>query len=272
MDKSLSIGVFDSGLGGLTVLSELVKSLPSEKFIYLGDTARVPYGSRSKKIIQKYSLEDVDFLLKYKVKLVVIACNTASAYAEDLIKKHYPSLPVLGVIQPGVKALCALENCSKVGILGTRSTIKSQAYEKLILNKKQKIEIYSQACPLFVPLVEEGLLEGQITELVIKKYLTKLIEKKVDTFVLGCTHYPLLKPCIQKVYPHLRLIDSSQETAIAVKALLLKKKLLSNFRREENKGKVFLYFTDMSQSQRNEKEIQKFLRGVFYHSLEEVQS
>lgn len=224
MNGNRPIGVFDSGLGGLTVLAELVRALPDEKFIYFGDTARVPYGAKSPRIIQRYSTEVADHLLQYDIKLLVIACNTATAHAEAMLRERLASrespVPVLGVIEPGVAALIKRSRNQRLGVLGTRSTIKSGEYAKRILQRLPEAQIFSKACPLFVPLVEEGWQDKRATRLVIQEYLSEMQREEVDTVVLGCTHYPLLKAAIQSEFPDLELVDSSRETALAVEELL----------------------------------------------------
>ena len=241
--NNLAIGVFDSGVGGLTVLSALSKNLPNENFIYLGDTARVPYGGRSAHIIKKYSLEVVQYLVKKKIKLLVIACNTSTAYAEELIIKEHPTLFVQGVIQPGVEALIKKATSNKVGVAGTNSTIKSEDYKKRILKINNNLEVFDKPCPLLVPLVEEAWLDNEVTNLVIKYYFEDFIKNNVSCVVLGCTHYPLLKPSISKIYPNLQLVDSSEETAFSVKNVLIKNNMLNE---NITKRKIELLFTDMS--------------------------
>jgi glutamate racemase len=212
--NDLPIGVFDSGIGGLTVLKELIKRFPRESFIYLGDTARVPYGTRDKETIKRFSIELVDFLLKQKVKALVVACNTMSSVALSEIKNR-STVPVIDVISPTVK-LAAKNARDKIGIIGTRATINSRAYEKAFQELGVKIE--ARECPLFVPLIEEGVIDSKATEIIAKTYLDGL---KVDYLVLGCTHYPLLSKVIQKVIgKKVRLIDSAHPTADALRNLL----------------------------------------------------
>ncbi|MCX8069233.1 MAG: glutamate racemase [Thermodesulfovibrionales bacterium] len=222
------IGIFDSGVGGLTVLKEVIRILPNENIVYLGDTARVPYGTRSEDTIIKYSYECADFLLRFEIKILIIACNTASAISLDKIKDNY-SIPIVGVIEPGARASVSITKSNKVGVIGTEATIRSNAYKKAINLLNPNIEVYSQACPLFVPLVEEGWNETDVAEMTAKKYLHPLQAKGIDTLVLGCTHYPLLKKVIQKIMgSHVTLVDSAIETAKAVKTILEENSLLSN--------------------------------------------
>ncbi len=264
--STLPIGVFDSGIGGLTVLSEMVKALPQESFVYLGDTARVPYGNRSAHIVQKYSFEDIEFLLEKKVKMIVIACNTATAHAEKAIRIQYNHLPIVGMIQPGVDSLLKQTNSKRVGVVATNSTIYSGEYEKRILEKKKGMEVFSQACPLLVPLIEEGWIEKEATRLTIQEYFSKLTNKKVSTIILGCTHYPLLKLPIQMEFPNLHLIDSSEETAKIVKKVLVTEGLIQkNDEIKNTQSSIRLYFTDFAKDQTGiplEKKINSFLTNI----------
>jgi glutamate racemase len=214
------IGVFDSGLGGLTVVKELIRLLPNEKIVYFGDTARVPYGTKSAETIIRYAREIVRVLLKHKVKMVVVACNTASSLALDVLKKEF-DLPVLGVIEPGVRKAIDVTRNKKVGIIATSSTVKSGKYAKKIVQLNKNIVVTSQACPLFVPLVEEGWFDHAVTYQVARQYLADMKKKKVDTLILGCTHYPLLKGVLHHVMgDSVQLVDSAREVALQVKELL----------------------------------------------------
>jgi glutamate racemase len=228
-----AIGIFDSGIGGLTVLKEIIAKLPEENTIYLGDTARVPYGIRSPETVTRYSFENTRFLLSQEIKMLVVACNTASAVSLDAVKKEFP-LPIIGVLEPGARAAVAATKTRKVGVIGTEATINSGAYEKAIKKLCADIEVFSLPCPLFVPLVEEGWTENEVTELVAKKYLAALKDRRIDTLVLGCTHYPLLKVVITKVMGSgITLIDSATETAREVADVLGKLKW-----KKEAQGKV----------------------------------
>lgn len=221
------IGVFDSGIGGLTVVREILRVLPTEDIVYLGDTARVPYGIRSPETVMRYALECTRFLLAKGIKLLVIACNTVSAVALDEIMKEARPVPVIGVIGPGARAASRATKNSKIGVIGTEAAIKSGAYQRAIGatgatgSFKGHVEVITRACPLFVPLVEEGWLEGPVPELVASSYLSEIKAEGIDTLVLGCTHYPLLKPVIAKTMgAGVALIDSATETAEAVRAEL----------------------------------------------------
>ncbi len=221
-----AIGVFDSGLGGLTVVKELIHLLPNERIVYFGDTARVPYGTKSGETIIRYSREIVRALVKHKVKMVVVACNTASSLALDVLKKEF-DLPLLGVIEPGARKACEVTRNKKVGIIATSSTVKSGKYVQKIMQLNKNITVMSQACPLFVPLVEEGWFDHAVTYQVARQYLRDMKKNKIDTLILGCTHYPLIKGVLHNVMgPHVQLVDSAREVALQVKELLTKKRLL----------------------------------------------
>src|SRR4030042_1313312 len=218
--KDRPIGVFDSGIGGLTVLKEIIKELPNEGTIYLGDTARVPYGIRSQETIIRYSFENTKFLFSRDIKLLVIACNTASSISLDAIKNRI-SIPVIGGMEPGAKAAVKATRNKKVGVIGTEATVRSNSYTKAIKAIDGSIEVFGLSCPLFVPLVEEGWTEGNIVTLIAQQYLKEIKDKGIDTVVLGCTHYPLLKKVIAGVMGKgIRLIDSAVETSHEIKTML----------------------------------------------------
>lgn len=225
--KTNPIGIFDSGIGGLTVMREITRLLPGENTVYLGDTARVPYGSKSKETVERYSFEVASFLLKSDIKMLVAACNTASAYAVASLKKTL-NIPVIGVIEPGSRAAVAATRNNRVGVIGTEGTIRSGAYSSAIKLINPKVETFVKACPLFVPLVEEGWADDEVTRLVAERYLGELKESGIDTLVLGCTHYPLLKKTISAVMgSEVALIDSAAATAEEVRRVLAEKDLLS---------------------------------------------
>lgn len=220
------IGVFDSGVGGLTVASQVIKQLENEEIVYFGDTARVPYGNKSKETITKFSRQDVRFLISKGVKAVIVACNTASANSLDDLKDNF-DIPVFGVVVPGATEAVRVTKNQKVGIIATMGTVRSDAYKKAIYGVDSQVQVYSKACPLFVPLAEEGWANEEITRLTAEKYLKELVEIGVDTVVMGCTHYPLLKPCLQSVVGEsVRLVDPAYETAKAVKKYLSQNNLL----------------------------------------------
>jgi glutamate racemase len=235
-----SIGVFDSGVGGLTVVKELIRQLPGEDIIYFGDTARVPYGIKSKETVIRFSIENILFLLKQDVKLICVACNTASSLALPVIKHHF-KVPIVGVISPGVReAVYATQN-KKVGVIGTRGTVKSRAYELEIKQLDPSIAVTAVACPLFVPFCEEGWTQGAVVKEVAGQYLAPLIKARVDTVILGCTHYPLLKPVIREVLgDSVVLIDSAKQVAVEVKKILASEGQLSKAKR----GRQSFYVSD----------------------------
>ncbi len=210
------VGVFDSGLGGLTVVHELMRQLPHESLIYFGDTARVPWGNKSPDTVRRYSREILAFLLGRDVKMVVVACNTASAHALEELQRLAP-VPALGVVGPGARAAVRATRSKRVGVIGTAGTMKSGAYERAIHAEDAAVTVVQRPCPLFVPLVEEGWLDRPATRLVAHEYLDPLKAEGIDTLVLGCTHYPLLKPLLGEVMGQgITLIDSAEETAAAV--------------------------------------------------------
>lgn len=214
------IGVFDSGIGGLTVVHALLERLPNENIVYFGDTARVPYGSKSPQVVREYTLDDTDFLLSKDVKMIVVACNTVSAVALDVVQKR-AHLPVTGVIIPGAEAALNTTTSKRIGVIGTVGTINSNAYKNELKRLNNHSQVFSKACPLFVPLVEEGWLESKATELIAHDYLFTLTTEKIDTLILGCTHYPLLKKTIAKVTKGtVALIDSGEATALTVEKIL----------------------------------------------------
>jgi len=243
MKSRRPIGVFDSGLGGLTVVKELVRLLPKENLIYVGDTARVPYGTKSPETIQTYTRQITKFLLKKNVKAIVVACNSASSVALDGLKSS--PVPVIGVIHPGARAAVQRSDLLRVGVIGTQATIRSRSYERALMRYSSKVRVWTRACPLFVPLVEEGRTDGLITRQVVREYLVPLKRHNIDTLVLGCTHYPLLKNAIRAVMGKgIQLIDSAQETAQEVKMMLGQKNWLNSSSR---KGRILFYTTDNAQ-------------------------
>lgn len=214
------IGVFDSGIGGLTVVAALQRLLPSENIFYLGDTARVPYGGKSRRTVERYSIEIGGLLLAERAKVIVVACNTASALAVPRMKEIF-NVPVQGVVAPGAEAAVKSTRTGKVGVVGTRATISSGAYEHAIQSINPGIEVLSVACPLLVPLIEEGMFDDEVTRTMLRRYLGPMLEAGIDTLVLGCTHYPLLKKAIgEEAGPGVTLVDSAENCALAVKRLL----------------------------------------------------
>jgi glutamate racemase len=233
VEQHKPIGVFDSGIGGLTVTAELFRQLPQEKIIYFGDTGRYPYGVRSQPVIQRFSRQAVQFLLAKEAKLIVVACNTATALALEVLQKEF-SVPIIGVVEPGSRAAALVSKNRRVGVIGTLGTIRSGSYERTIKRMAPDVEVISLPCPLFVPLAEEGFTDKPATHLIAEEYLTPLKKQGIDTLVLGCTHYPLLKKAIGKVMgPDVRLVDSAEETAREVKQELARLNLLRSDGRPE---------------------------------------
>jgi glutamate racemase len=213
VNNSRPIGIFDSGVGGLTVFSEIRKKFPSEDLIYFGDTARVPYGPKSKNTVIEYSIQNARFLLSFQVKMIIVACNTSSAVAIKPLQELFP-VPVIGVLQPGAELAAATTKNNRIGIIGTEGTINSGAYPLAIEKINKAIKSYSVACPLFVPLVEEGWQDHHVTKEIVSEYLAELLDKSIDTLVLACTHYPILKAVIKQVAGEdINLIDSAETLA-----------------------------------------------------------
>jgi glutamate racemase len=240
-DPARPIGVFDSGIGGLTVLRAIHELLPAEDTIYLGDTARSPYGTKSPEAVTRYSFENVDFLLARGIKILVVACNTSSAVALSALRDQVP-VPVLGVIEGGVKAALRATSNRKIGVIGTEATIHSGAYTRALKAIRPEVEVYSRACGLFVPLAEEGWVDNRVAELVVESYLKSLKESGIDTLILGCTHYPLLKKTIGAYMGKgVVLVDSAGETAREAKRLLADLSLC----RRRRKGEASFFVTDV---------------------------
>lgn len=238
------IGVFDSGIGGLTVAAALQNLLPSENIFYLGDTARVPYGGKSRRTVERYSIEIGGLLLAERAKIIVVACNTASALAVPRMKEMF-KVPVQGVVAPGAAAAVASTKNKIVGVIGTRATISSGAYEHAIHSLDAEIQVISVACPLLVPLIEEGMFDDKVTDLMLARYLAPLLSAGIDTLVLGCTHYPLLREAIARTAgPGVTLVDSAENCALAVKALLEKNTLNAP---PERLGKLDVALTDATE-------------------------
>jgi glutamate racemase len=241
MGRDDAIGIFDSGVGGLTVLHALLDVLPGEHLVYLGDTGRHPYGTKSAETVTRYSIENVEFLAARGLKLLVVACNTASSVALDALGERFP-FPIVGVIEPGARAAVARTQSGRIGVIGTEGTIASGAYPRALRALRPALEIYTRACPLLVPLAEEGWLDGPIPRGVVETYLGSLQRSGIDTLVLGCTHYPLLKPVITEVIgPQVTVVDSAEETARAVAGLLAERDLA----RGRGNGSTSFFVTDV---------------------------
>lgn len=236
------IGVFDSGIGGLTVVRALMKRLPYENIVYFGDTARVPYGPKSPQVVREYTAQDTAFLVRHSVKMVVVACNTVSSVALDVVQKH-AKVPVVGVIVPGARAAVKETKNKRIGVIGTMGTIASNAYANAIRQFDASVEVIGQPCPLFVPLAEEGWIEHQATKLIAKEYLFPLKLQKIDTLVLGCTHYPLLKHVIQQMLDdRTLLIDSGEAAAAEVEEVVDEHNLRNS---STQKGNVQFFVSDI---------------------------
>lgn len=230
IEKEAPIGVFDSGVGGLTVVREIMRQIPNEKIVYFGDTARVPYGSKSKEVVTRYARQIVRFLHTQQVKAIVVACNTASAMALDDLEQEI-QIPIIGVVKPGAKVAAEVTKNGKIGVIGTDATIGSQVYSNYIHQINDKVQVTGKACPLFCPLVEEGLLRDPVTDEIAMRYLSELIDIDIDTLILGCTHYPLIRSTIGKIMGEkVTLVNPAYETARELKELLDRKALLNQNR------------------------------------------
>lgn len=243
MSKNSPIGIFDSGLGGLTVVKQIVKLLPHEDIIYLGDTARVPYGPRSPETIKKFSEENTQFLISKKVKCIVIACNTSSAVASDYLKRKFKKIPIFEVINPAAREASGMGN--KIGVIGTRATIASKAYERNINKYSKSAKVISLACPLFVPFIEEGEIKSAGLKEIAREYLSKLRINKIDTLVMGCTHYPIIEKLIAgEVDNHVKIVDPGKSVAKEVFDFLSKNKTVNEQRAF---GKKNFFVTDLTE-------------------------
>ncbi len=235
------IGIFDSGIGGLTVYRALKKLLPKEKFVYLGDTARLPYGTKSPRTIIRFSLENAEFLMKFDIKALVVACNTSSSVALDELKRRYSQLVIIGVIEPSARMALKLSPRKKIGVIGTEATIRSGKYQKFL--RERGAEVLSKPCPLFVPLVEEGWIDHPVTMMVAEEYLREF-RNRVDTLILGCTHYPVIKKAISRAVGEDKiLVESGQAVGLELKEILASRGLLSR----QTQGEDLFFVTDYLQ-------------------------
>jgi len=235
-EQQKSIGVFDSGIGGLTVVRALMQRLPKENITYFGDTARVPYGSKSAEVVREYAFEDTRFLLQLGVKIIVVACNTVSAVAIDDLKSHF-SLPIVGMINPGAEEAVKASRSGRIGVIGTLATIASESYTRALKAEDPRVTVFSRACPLFVPLAEEGWSDHPVSQMVANEYLSDLHKHQIDTLILGCTHYPILRSVIQRaVGTGVTLIDSGEAAAAEVEILLRQHDLLNPVSEQPNHG------------------------------------
>lgn len=240
--KDSPVGIFDSGVGGLLVLKEITRLMPYENIIYFGDTARLPYGSKSPSTIIRFSIENIVFLNSFHVKAVVVACNTATAIALEFLR-NFIKIPIIGVVEPGAEAAVRATHSKQIGVIGTNTTVKMQAYTKALKELDSTINVQEIATPLLVHLVEENWIDREITKTILKEYLTPFAEKTIDTLVLGCTHYPFLSKAIQEVLPNVVLVDSACETAFSVKRILKSVHLLAE---KETPPKMRIYLSDLN--------------------------
>ncbi|MFV0313742.1 MAG: glutamate racemase [Anaerotignum sp.] len=245
MDKR-PIGIFDSGVGGLTVVKQVMKVMPNENIVYFGDTARLPYGSKSKETVTKFSKQNVRFLLTKEVKAIIVACNTASSNSLEELHDAF-EVPIFGVVDAGVAEALRTTKNKKIGVIGTAGTVRSAAYENMICKEDSQMQVFSKACPLFVPLAEEGWTDNEVARLAAEKYLAELMQKDIDSLVLGCTHYPLLKRCIGAIIGDgIKLVDPAKATAQQVKLYLQEKGILNLAEVENGERSFYLSdYTDM---------------------------
>lgn len=260
--RNAPVGVFDSGVGGLTVVREIMRQIPEEPIVYFGDTARVPYGGKSKETIIRYSRQIIRFLQTQQVKAIVIACNTASALALDEVRKEL-DIPIIGVVYPGALVAAQVTRNGRIGVIGTEGTIHSQLYTKVIGEMHPEYQVLGKACPLFCPLVEEHWLKDSVTEEVARRYLSELKEKDIDTLILGCTHYPLLRSTIGKVMgEEVTLVNPAYETAVELRALLSREEL--SFEGEEPKEKYRFFVSD------DPTKFQEFANTILPYQIEQT--
>lgn len=242
--KDAPIGVFDSGVGGLTVVREIMRQIPNEKIVYFGDTARVPYGNKSQETVTRFSEQIVRFLRTFQVKTIVVACNTASAYAMEALERNI-DIPIIGVVKPGARVAVSATRNGRIGVIATEATIGSRIYAKYINELNPRISIYGKACPLFVPLVEEGLWEDPVTDEIARRYLMELIDIDIDTLILGCTHYPLIRSTLGKVMGEgVTLVNPAYETARQLRDLLAEHGLLRQNPPELGSNQYQFYISD----------------------------
>ena len=263
VNADLPIGVFDSGVGGLTVVKEIINQMPNERIVYFGDTARVPYGSKSRDTVVRYSRQIVRFLLEQNVKAIAVACNTASAYAIPEIEAECP-VPVIGVIRPGARTAVEGTRNGRIGVIGTRATITSGSYKEYIREIMPGAEVFGQACPLFVPLVEEGLWEDPVTDEIARRYMASLIDRDIDTLIMGCTHYPLIRKTIGRAAgDKVLLVNPAYETARELRKLLESRSLISGHRYElgSTVPQYRVYVSDMAD------QFQKFANSIIKYGI-----
>lgn len=247
IDRNAPVGVFDSGIGGLTVAREIMRQIPKERIVYFGDTARLPYGSKSKETIVRYSRQIIRFLRTQGVKAIVIACNTASAYALSTVAAE-SDIPIIGVIEAGARTAVRSTRNGKIGVIGTAGTIGSGIYTEVMKQMRPDLVVTGKACPLFVPLVEEGLLHDSVTDEIASRYLNELKGKYIDTLVLGCTHYPLLRSTLRRLMgEEVTLVNPAYETALELKALLQKEGLARDAAAPDDGEKYQFFVSDLAE-------------------------
>lgn len=247
MRRNAPIGVFDSGVGGLTVVREIMRQIPNEKIIYFGDTARVPYGSKSQDTVVRFSGQIVRFLRSFEVKTIVVACNTVSAYALDALEQD-TDIPIIGVVKPGAKAATDVTRNGKIGVIATEATIGSNIYTQYITELNQDCTVYGKACPLFVPLVEEGLWQDPVTDEIARRYLAELIDIDIDTLILGCTHYPLIRSALGRIMGGgVTLVNPAYETAIELRQMLAERDMLNDEKPSLGRNQYQFYVSDKAE-------------------------
>ena len=265
IDREAPIGVFDSGVGGLTVAREIMRNLPSEKIVYFGDTARVPYGSKSKETIIRYSRQIIRFLQQQKVKAIVVACNTASAFALDAVRDEF-DIPIIGVIEPGAKVAAAQTRNKRVGIIGTVGTVGSGIHAEYLKHLDPEITVFGKACPLFVPLVEEGWLKDPVTVEVANRYLEPLLESGIDTLIMGCTHYPLLRSTVREIMGEgVNLVNPAYETAVELRRLLSEQGIANDGKTKDGEEKYQFYVSDAAEK------FMQFANSILPYDIEQTQ-
>lgn len=259
------IGVFDSGVGGLTVAREIMRQIPDERIVYFGDTARVPYGSKSPNTIIRYSRQIIRFLRTKNVKAIVVACNTASAFALETIKPEL-DIPIIGVVKPGAKVAARTTENGKIGVIGTEGTIRSEIYTKTIHRENKDAQVMGRACPLFVPLVEEGWIKDPVTVAVAERYLQPFKESDIDTLILGCTHYPLLRSTVREIMGEgVNLVNPAYETAVELRRLLAEQGIANDGKAQDGEKKYQFYVSDAAEK------FMQFANSILPYDIEQTQ-
>ena len=259
------IGVFDSGVGGLTVAREIMRQIPDERIVYFGDTARVPYGSKSPNTIIRYSRQIIRFLRTKNVKAIVVACNTASAFALETIKPEL-DIPIIGVVKPGAKVAAQTTQNGKIGVIGTEGTIRSEIYTKTIHRENKDAQVMGRACPLFVPLVEEGWIKDPVTVAVAERYLQPFKESDIDTLILGCTHYPLLRSTVREIMGEgVNLVNPAYETAVELRRLLSEQGIANDGKTKDGEEKYQFYVSDGAEK------FKHFANSILPYDIEQTQ-